>query len=82
MTLADLAPGQGACVLGLHHPDGGGRHARRLMAMGVLPGTRLRLLRRSPAFVFQLGHSQFAVDADLAKAIMVQLKDDDDGMSN
>jgi Fe2+ transport system protein FeoA len=37
--------------------------------MGVLPGNPVRLLRRSPAFVFQVGYSQFGVDRDIAAKI-------------
>ncbi len=43
----------------------------KLMALGVLPGTPIRLLRRFPAFVFQLGYSQFAIDHALATKIRI-----------
>ena len=38
------------------------REVQKLMALGILPGTRIRLLRRFPSFVFQVGYSQFTVD--------------------
>ena len=44
---------------------------RKLLAMGLLPGTRLRLLQRSPAYVFQSGFSQFTIDKALAGLIRV-----------
>lgn len=44
---------------------------RKLMAMGVLPGCSLRLIRRFPSYVFQLGHSQFAIDRHLAEVILM-----------
>jgi len=47
------------------------RDVQKLMAMGVLPGTRIRLLRRFPSYVFQVGYSQFTVDRALAEVIYV-----------
>lgn len=44
---------------------------RKLMAMGILPGVGVRLLRRFPSYVFQVGYSQFAVDRELAEKIFV-----------
>ena len=42
------------------------------MALGVLPGVDIRLLRRFPSFVFQIGYAQFAVDRELAQKIRVR----------
>lgn len=50
-------------------------HAARLAAMGVLPGTRLRLLQRYPAFVFRIGYAEFAVDETLGSRIGVKVND-------
>jgi DtxR family Mn-dependent transcriptional regulator len=47
---------------------------QKLMAMGVLPGVPLRVLRNSPSYVFEAGYSQFAVDEDIAADIFVRLK--------
>jgi DtxR family Mn-dependent transcriptional regulator len=49
------------------------KHAQKLMAMGVLPGVPVTLLRRSPSFVFEAGYSQFAVDEQIAADIHVRL---------
>jgi DtxR family transcriptional regulator, Mn-dependent transcriptional regulator len=46
---------------------------QKLMAMGVLPGVPVKLLRTFPSYVFEAGYSQFAVDADIAKEIYVRL---------
>ena len=48
---------------------------QKLMAMNVLPGVPITLLRRSPSFVFEAGFSQFAVDEDIAADIYVRLND-------
>ncbi len=45
---------------------------QKLMSMGVLPGCNLKLLRRFPSFIFKVGHSEFAVDDELAREIFVR----------
>ncbi len=40
--------------------------------MGVLPGARLLLVQRYPAFVFRLGYAELAVDRLLAARIRVR----------
>ena len=45
----------------------------KLMAMGVLPGVPLRVLRNRPSYVFEAGYSQFAVDEEIASAIFIRL---------
>jgi DtxR family Mn-dependent transcriptional regulator len=47
---------------------------QKLMALGVLPGAPISLVRRSPSVVFQVGYSQFAVDEELARGIHVRLE--------
>jgi DtxR family Mn-dependent transcriptional regulator len=69
--LGDLLPGQGGRIAYLQAEDP--RRMQKLVALGLLPGTPIRLLERSPAKVFQAGYSQFAVDAELASAIYVRL---------
>jgi DtxR family transcriptional regulator, Mn-dependent transcriptional regulator len=48
------------------------RDVQKLMALGVLPGVPIRLIRRFPSYVFQLGYSQFTVDRELAEKIHVR----------
>ena len=43
----------------------------KIMAMGALPGMSVTLIQKFPSYVFQLGHSQFAVDKNLAEQIRV-----------
>lgn len=68
--LAELAPGDEGHVARIQSHDQ--RAFRKLMAMGILPGNPIKLLRRSPAYVFQVGYSQFAVDRDIAEKIYVR----------
>ena len=46
--------------------------AAKLASMGILPGVKIRLVRRSPAFVFRIDYAEFAVDKELASLIRVQ----------
>ena len=43
----------------------------KIIAMHALPGSHLKLLHRFPSFVFEIGHSQFAVDKKIAEQIHV-----------
>jgi DtxR family Mn-dependent transcriptional regulator len=44
----------------------------KLMSMGVLPGSELMVTRTFPSYIFKVGHSEFAVDSDLAREIFVR----------
>jgi Fe2+ transport system protein FeoA len=59
-------------VTRLLHERQRGRQVERLTVLGVLPGVELEVIRSRPAVVFQLGHSQFAIDEELAGLILVQ----------
>lgn len=69
--LCDLRPGEEGTIayIQMNNP----RRLQKLMAMGILPGKRIRLMRRSPSYVFQVEFSQFAVDAEIAADIYVRL---------
>lgn len=43
----------------------------KLLAMGILPGRDIQLMRKFPSFVFQVGNSQFTVDREVAQEIFV-----------
>ncbi len=67
--LCDGQVGQDGLVAYLNTRDN--KEIQKLMAMGVLPGARIRLVRRFPSYVFELGYSQFTVDRHLAEKIHV-----------
>jgi DtxR family Mn-dependent transcriptional regulator len=69
--LGELQTGQGGQIayIQMNNP----KHLQKLMAMGVLPGVPIVLLRRFPSFVFEAGYSQFAVDKEIAADIYVRL---------
>lgn len=68
--LAHLKPGEDGLVAYLKTRDN--KKVQKLMAMGVLPGTQIRLDRAFPSFVFTVGYSQYAVDAEMASLIYVR----------
>jgi DtxR family Mn-dependent transcriptional regulator len=70
VRLSALRPGESAIVSCLEEP--GSRATAKLFALGVLPGARVLLLQRYPGFVFRMGHSELAVDAELAGRIRVR----------
>ncbi len=45
----------------------------KLLAMGILPGNKVKLLHRFPSFVFEMNNSSFAIDKNLAENIHVLL---------
>jgi Fe2+ transport system protein FeoA len=69
-TLSDGVTGAHGVVTHLHARNQ--REVHKLMALGVLPGVSIRLLRRFPAYVFQVGYSQFTIDRELAQTISVR----------
>lgn len=69
-TVKDLAGGESAEVLCL----GGESPARRnhLAVFGLVPGAELRLLQRLPSFVIEIGETVLALEADVARDIVVK----------
>jgi len=45
---------------------------QKLMAMGVLPGNRIRLTQTFPSYIFIVGFSEFAIDTNMAREIFVR----------
>lgn len=46
---------------------------QKLISIGAIPGVAITLIQKFPSYVFQIGHSQFAIDKELAAAIYVRL---------
>jgi DtxR family Mn-dependent transcriptional regulator len=68
--LADLMPGDQAKIVFITP----GSHSRldRLSAMGVVPGSIVKLHQKKPSYVIQLGETMVAVDKDITKEIFVK----------
>ena len=48
------------------------RRLEKLSALGIVPGSRLRLLQRTPSYVLQIGETTVAVDRDITDEIYVK----------
>ncbi|NIQ97040.1 MAG: metal-dependent transcriptional regulator [Desulfuromonadales bacterium] len=70
VPMTELKPGQEGEIAYLSTIDG--RKMQKLMSMGVLPGNSVTLRRAFPSYIFRVGNSEFAVDADLAREIFVR----------
>lgn len=72
-ALCDGRSGQNGIVAYLSTRDN--REIQKLMAMGILPGSDIRLVRLFPSYIFEIGHSQFTVDRTLAEKIYVHWRE-------
>ncbi len=70
VPLSEMESGQEGVIAYLHSDRT--EDLRKLMAIGALPGTRLRLRQRFPSYLLRLGNSEFAVDAELAGQVYVR----------
>lgn len=71
--LAKLASGSSGIITRLEPTDDGA--LAKLIAMGILPGTRVVLIQRFPSYVFRAGRTEISVDQQLAEQILVELEE-------
>lgn len=48
------------------------KRLEKLSTLGIVPGSRLRLLQRNPSYVLQIGETTIAVDSDITNEIYVK----------
>ncbi len=48
------------------------KRLEKLSALGIVPGSRIRLLQRNPSFVLEIGQTTVAVDRDITDEIYVK----------
>ena len=72
-ALADLSPGQVGRIAYIQSRQS--EEIQKLMAIGILPGTPIGLIRRYPSYVFEVGNTQYAVDKNIANEIYVRLEE-------
>jgi DtxR family Mn-dependent transcriptional regulator len=71
VPLCELSPGEKGRVAYLRTAETA--RLQKLLTLGVLPGGEVEMLQRFPSFVFRIGHSQMAVDREMAEGIHVRL---------
>jgi DtxR family Mn-dependent transcriptional regulator len=59
--------GKVAYILTHNHP-----HLKKLMSLGLLPGSEIKLIQKFPSFVVNVGETQIALETDIAKEIYVR----------
>ena len=69
--LSSLESGQSGKIAYIHTRDNA--KMQKMMAIGVVPGMKIKMLQNFPSFLFKLGNSQFAVDEPMAKDIFVRI---------
>lgn len=67
LSLADLRQGDSASIEKFLNTS----EMRKFLALGILPGTRVTVIKDSPAVVLRVGYSEFAFDRDLASTVRV-----------
>jgi DtxR family Mn-dependent transcriptional regulator len=72
LPLSELSAGERARVAYLRTDNS--KRLQKLLTLGILPGVEMEMIQRFPSFVFRIGHSQVAVDREMAEGIQVRLK--------
>jgi DtxR family Mn-dependent transcriptional regulator len=68
--LSDLGLGEKARIVFISPRSRG--HLEQLVALGVIPGSEVRLRQKNPAYVIDLGETTIALDEDLVQNIYVK----------
>ena len=70
VRLSDLSPGEVGRVVFMASDSA--RHLDRLSAIGLTPGTMVKLYQRQPSFILDLGETRVAIDREIAHEIFVK----------
>ncbi|RQW87221.1 MAG: transcriptional regulator [Geobacter sp.] len=70
VPLTELKPNDEGEIAYIQTEDN--KKMQKLMAMGVLPGNRIRLIMCFPSYIFSVGFSEFAIDTNMAREIFVR----------
>lgn len=68
--LSSLPKGRRGKIVYIHTRNHG--NLPKLLAMGILPGMPVEMIQTYPSYVFQVGQTQVAVDAEIAADIFVR----------
>lgn len=70
LPLTELKAGEEGEIAYIQTQDS--QKMQKLVAMGIIPGNRIRLLQSFPSYIFRVGYSEFAVDANMAHEIFIR----------
>jgi DtxR family Mn-dependent transcriptional regulator len=70
LSLADTKKGIKGKIAYLHTKED--KKLQKLMTMGFLPGVTIEVIQTFPSFIFNVGHSQIAVDKEMAGDIFIK----------
>lgn len=70
VRLTELPAGRDAVVTCLERSSSAA--SRKLAAMGILPGAEVRTVQRRPAWIVEVGTSEFALDREMAGRVRVR----------
>lgn len=68
-ALIELRAGESSTIQSLDTQNAS--DLKKLLALGLLPGDRIEMVRLSPSVVFAIGATQFAIDRELARRIRI-----------
>lgn len=71
VPLSKIKPGIIGKIAYLHTNNS--KELKKLMIMGLFPGTIIQLMQKFPSYVFRIGYTQFAVDKKIADEIYVKI---------
>lgn len=71
-SIAELRKGAKGKIAYLQTKDN--RKLQKLMALGLLPGVAIEVRQKFPSFVLKIGHSQVAMDKEMAMDVYVRVK--------
>ncbi len=72
LLLSEVEPDSEGVIAFLNTKDVA--NVQKLLSMGLLPGTQIKLIRNYPSYVFQIGYSQFTIDEHMAENIHIKLQ--------
>ncbi|MBU2567781.1 MAG: metal-dependent transcriptional regulator [Elusimicrobia bacterium] len=72
VPLVELGPGEEAQVVYINAPEHSVIH--KMLAMGITPGTRIKLHQKSPVLIVIIGNATLAIEEGLAEKVFVRRK--------
>ncbi len=70
ISLQALQPGDIAQITAINTQNASRLH--KLSALGLVPGSLIKLQQRTPAYILHVGETQLSLDDAVAREIMVQ----------